>query len=61
MDYLDRNGIYDKSAIVSSVYDIENQIKEEESKEIIDDELLTKLRYEQMLRGIYLQSNPLDF
>lgn len=44
----------DQSDIVESIIEIDNQIKEENAKEKRDGDKITKLRFEQMLRGLYL-------
>lgn len=46
----------DEDSIVNGVLDITDQIEEELSKEKIDKKKLCKLRFEQMLRSIYLQN-----
>ena len=44
----------DQSDIVESIIEIDNQIKEENAKEKRDGDKITKLSFEQMLRGLYL-------
>ena len=44
----------DQSDIVDSIIEIDKQIKEESAKEKSDGDKITKLRFEQMLRGLYL-------
>lgn len=44
----------DQSDIVESIIEIDNQIKEEKKKKKRDGDKITKLRFEQMLRGLYL-------
>ena len=41
--------------------DIVEKIQEECDKDEVDNKKLTKLRYEQMLRGLYLWQNPFSF
>jgi hypothetical protein len=58
MDYLDRNGNYDKSKVIEGIASIDDEIQELCTKEVIDQSKLTRLRYEQMLRGLYVWDNP---
>lgn len=45
---------------VEKVIEIDKQIKDEISKDSnIDDKKVTKLMFEQMLRGLYLTQNPI--
>ena len=46
--------------VVESIKEISDKIDAEYDKEKVDDEKICKLRFEQMLRGIYLQANPND-
>ena len=59
MDYMDSRGIYDKSKVIEGIAEIDDKIQELLSKEIIDKSKLARLRYEQMLRGLYIFENPL--
>ncbi len=45
---------FNKEAI-DKVIEIDEKIKEENSKEVADNKLLTKLMFEQMLRGLYMK------
>jgi hypothetical protein len=45
---------------VESIKQISEQIEEECDKEKVDESKVCKLRFEQMLRGLYLQVNPAD-
>lgn len=58
MDYMDKNGVYDKAKVIEGIADIDEQIQELCTKEVIDRSRLTRLRYEQMLRGLYMWENP---
>ena len=58
MDYLDRNGNYSAAQVIEGLAEIEEKIQEESTKEVIDESRLTRLRYEQMLRGLYLWQSP---
>ena len=58
MDYMDANGAYDKRKVIEGIADIDEQVQELCTKEVIDKSKLTRLRYEQMLRGLYLWENP---
>lgn len=60
MDYLDANGSYDKEKVIEGIANIDNEIQELCTKEVIDKSKLTRLRYEQMLRGLYIWENPFD-
>lgn len=57
---MERNeyGIFDEREVVNNLIDIDNKINEELDKEKQDNELICKLRFEQMLRGLYLQAIP---
>ena len=59
MDYLDINGNYDQTKVIDGIVSIDDEIQELCTKEVIDQSKLTRLRYEQMLRGLYLWQNPL--
>ncbi len=59
MDYMDSRGIYDKSKVIEGIAEIDGKIQELLSKETIDKSKLARLRYEQMLRGLYIFENPL--
>ena len=61
MDYLDENGVYSKEKVIGGIVDIDKKIHEECNKDVVDGEELTRLRYEQMLRGLYLWQNPYSF
>lgn len=58
MHYLDKDGNYSKKDIINGIIEIDNQIQEEVDKDVVDKQKLTKLRFEQMLRGLYLFENP---
>ena len=61
MDYLDLDGVYSKKKVIEGIVDIDEKIQEECDKDNVDGEKLTMLRYEQMLRGLYLWQNPYIF
>lgn len=55
MTYLDEHGNYDQTKVFESIAKIDDEIKELcETQETIDKSRLTRLRYEQMLRGLYI-------
>ena len=58
MHYLDKDGNYSKKDVINGIIEIDNQIQEEVDKDVVDKQKLTKLRFEQMLRGLYLFENP---
>ena len=58
MHYLDKDGNYSKQNVINGIIEIDNQIQEEVDKDVVDKQKLTKLRFEQMLRGLYLFENP---
>ena len=58
MDYLDKNGNYDKAKVIEGIASIDNEIQKLCTKEAIDQSKLTRLRYEQMLRGLYVWESP---
>ena len=58
MHYLDKDGNYSKKDIINGIIEIDNQIQEEVDKDVVDKQKLTKLRFEQILRGLYLFENP---
>ena len=53
---IDEFGTYDEKEVINSVVEIDNKINEELDKEKVDNELVCKLRFEQMLKGLYLQA-----
>lgn len=57
---MERNeyGIFDEREVVNNLIDIDKKINEELGKEKQDKELICKLRFEQMLKGLYLQAIP---
>ena len=61
MDYLDKDGNYSKENVINGIIDIDEKIQEECNKDEVDNKKLTKLRHEQMLRGLYLWQNPFSF
>lgn len=58
MDYMDKNGVYDKAKVIEGIVDIDEQIQALCTREVIDKSKLTRLRYEQMLRGLYMWESP---
>ena len=58
MDYFD-DGVLSQRKVVDSVKEMEDKITEEMSKKDVDEKKLTRMYYEQMLRGLYIQTNPL--
>lgn len=58
MDYMDVNGVYDKAKVIDGIAAIDGEIQELCTKEVIDKSRLTRLRYEQMLRGLYMWESP---
>lgn len=59
MNCLDNYGIFSQQMVIESLMEMEKKIKEENAKDVIDEEKVTRMMYEQMLRGIYLQGNPM--
>lgn len=59
MDYLDEDGVFCQRRVIESLKEMEDKIKEEEKKENVDKDKLTRMYYEQLLRGIHIQTNPL--
>lgn len=49
---------YDDSKLIDKIIDLDEKILEEECKEDIDKEKLFKMRYKQMILGLYLQTDP---
>ena len=60
MGYADRSGNYNQSEILDGIAEIEDKIQEELTKDVIDQSKLTRLRYEEMLRGIYMSQFPFN-
>ena len=60
MGYTDRSGNYNRSEILDGIAEIEDKIQEELTKDVIDQSKLTRLRYEEMLRGIYMSQFPFN-
>jgi hypothetical protein len=58
MDYFDANGNYDRSKVIEGIAEIDDQIQELCTQDAIDKSRLTRLRYEEMLRGLYMFWNP---
>jgi hypothetical protein len=58
MEYMDKNGNYNREAVLNGIQDIEGQIQKEMVKDVIDKSRLTRLRYEEALRGLYLWNQP---
>ena len=46
--------------VVNTIADIDAQITEECNKENIDKEKIFKLRYQQMIKGMYLNQNGIN-
>lgn len=47
---------YGNQEVIESVKKIDEELREEDSKEVADKEKITRLMFEQMLRGLYLSS-----
>ena len=58
MDYMDENGNYDKNKVINGIAEIDDEIQELLIQDTIDKSKLARLRYEQMLRGLYMWQNP---
>ena len=51
----------EEKEIIQGVIDIDKKIIEEVNKgSMADKQKITKLRFEQMLRGLYITQNPMD-
>jgi hypothetical protein len=59
MNVFDYNGTFSQELVIEGMKEMEEKIKEENAKEVVDREKITRMMYEQMLRGIYLQGNPM--
>lgn len=59
MNVFDSNGTFSQELVIEGMKEMEEKIKEENAKEVVDREKITRMMYEQMLRGIYLQGNPM--
>lgn len=59
MNVFDNNGTFSQEFVIEGMKEMEEKIKEENAKEVVDREKITRMMYEQMLRGIYLQGNPM--
>lgn len=59
MNVFDNNGTFSQELVIEGMKEMEEKIKEENAKEVVDREKITRMMYEQMLRGIYLQGNPM--
>lgn len=59
MNVFDNNGTFSQELVIEGIKEMEEKIKEENAKEVVDGEKITRMMYEQMLRGIYLQGNPM--
>lgn len=59
MNIFDNNGTFSQELVIEGMKEMEEKIKEENAKEVVDREKITRMMYEQMLRGIYLQGNPM--
>lgn len=60
MDYFDGTGTYSKSKVINGIIEVEEKVQDEVNKDNPNNETLTRLRYEQMLRGLYLWSSPYE-
>lgn len=54
MEYLDRDRQYNTNLIVDGIREIDDKIQEKIDEGVINSNELTRLRYEQLLRGLYL-------
>jgi hypothetical protein len=59
MNVFDNSGTFSQELVIEGMKEMEEKIKEENTKEVVDREKITRMMYEQMLRGIYLQGNPM--
>jgi hypothetical protein len=57
MDYYDEDGIIDSKKILESIKEVDGMLKEEEQKQNVDADKITRLRFEQMLRGLYINND----
>lgn len=53
--------VIDDKEIVSQIQEIDNKVKEELSKENVDDNKVYQLRFQQLMKGIQLTQNPYNF
>ena len=52
--------VYDNSEITKEIQEIDAQVKEELAKDKVNQERLYQLRFQQLMRGIYLTQNPYE-
>lgn len=52
--------VYDNSEIIKEIQEIDAQVKEELAKDKVNQERLYQLRFQQLMRGIYLTQNPYE-
>jgi len=60
---MDSNNPYyaiDEKEIVNELKKLDNKVREELSKPNVDKKKLYELRFQQLMKGIYLTQNPLD-
>ena len=50
--------IYDEGEIIKEISEIDAKVKEEVNKPNADNDKIVKLRFQQLLRGMYLTQNP---
>ena len=58
MNYFDVDGNYDKNKVIEGIIEVDRKAREEFAKEDWNPEEVTRLRYEQMLRSLYLFNGP---
>lgn len=52
--------LVDNDEIIKEISEIDAQVKEELSKPNYDNDKVVKLRFQQLLRGMYLTQSPYD-
>jgi hypothetical protein len=55
---INTDGTYDKNKVIEGIAEIDDEIQKLCTQKVIDKSKLTRLRYEQMLRGLYLFGSP---
>lgn len=52
------NNFFDESVVLGKLHEYEEQVNEELSKDNINREKIMKLRYEQLLKGMFMTQDP---
>ena len=57
---MDYHNLYDKKEVINGITEIAEEIDNAMNEENVNKDKVTKLMFEQLLRGLYLQNVPMN-